>query len=303
VTSPSAARSRALLGVLFCVATWGVNYPAAKVAYREFSPLAYTGWRFLIAGALVLAWAWRSGAPLLPPRRLLPSGVLLAMSGVGVYQVFFAVGVARTSGFAAALLNSTSPLLSLLLVSLLGHERIGRAAIAGTVVAWSGVAAFLLSAHGSPDLGGLSGNVLCLVSAACWSVYSVTTSRLSDRLSGATSLATTFSLGLPLLLAFCAPEMARQDYGRVSFLGWAILVLSAVFPLYVCFRLWASALATLGVAATTRFSVLVPVVAGVSSAVWTGERFSGAKVASAGVVLLGLALARLGGRSGEREPS
>ncbi len=84
MTSPSAARSRALLGVLFCVAIWGVNYPAAKVAYREFSPLAYTGWRFLVAGALVLAWARRSGAPLLPPRRLLPSGVLLAMSGVGV---------------------------------------------------------------------------------------------------------------------------------------------------------------------------------------------------------------------------
>jgi len=147
------------------------------------------------------------------------------------------------------------------------------------------------------------GDLLFMAAAACWSVYSVTTSRLSDRLSGATSLATTFSLGLPLLLAFCAPEMARQDYAGVSFLGWAILVLSAVFPLYVCFRLWASALATLGVAATTRFSVLVPVVAGVSSAVWTGERFSGAKVASAGVVLLGLALARLGGRSGEREPS
>lgn len=294
-----AARSRAYLGVLACVAIWGVNYPATKVAYLEFSPLAYTGWRFLIAGVLILAWARRSGAPLLPPRPLLPGGLLLALSGVGVYQVFFAVGVARTSGFAAALLNSTSPLIALLLVSLLGHERIGRAAVFGTGVAWCGVAAFLLSAHGSPDLGGLAGNVLCLVSATCWAVYSVTTSRLSDRLPGATSLATTFGLGLPLLLAFCAPEMARQDYARVSLLAWTILVLSAVFPLYVCFRLWASALATLGVSATTRFSVLVPVVAGVSSALWTGERFSGAKVASASVVLMGLALARLGKRRPE----
>jgi len=294
VPTPSRARSLALLGVLACVVVWGVNYPATKVAYREISPLAYTGWRFLIAGALVLGWALRSGAPLVPPRGLRLHGLLLAMSGVGVYQLFFALGLARTSGFAAALLNSTSPLLSLLLVALLGQERIGRAAGLGTAVAWAGVLAFLLAAHGSADLGGLSGNLLCLVSATCWSIYSVTSSRLSTRLPAATALATTFLLGVPVLLAYCLPEMARQDYGRVSPLVWVILVLSAVFPLYVSFRLWAHGLAVLGVAATTRVGVLVPVLAGVSSAVWTGERFSGAKLASGAVVLAGLAIARLG---------
>ena len=37
-----------------------------------------------------------------------------------------------------------------------------------------------------------------------------------------------------------------------------------------------------------------PLVAGVASALWTGERFSGGKLVSAAVVLAGLALARLG---------
>jgi len=302
LTAPPASRSRAFLGVVLCVAVWGVNYPATKVAYRELDPLAYTGWRFLLAGALILAWARRSGAPVFPPRRLFPAGLLLAMTGVGVYQLFFAIGVSRTSGFAAALLNSVSPVLSLLLVAALGYERISRAAAAGTVVAWCGVLAFVVSAHGSADLGGLSGNLLCLASAACWSVYSVTSSRLSGQVPGATALATTFALGLPVLVAYCAPAMLRQDYGSVSPLTWLILVLSAVFPLYVSFRLWAHALAVLGVAATTRVGVLVPVVAGVSSAVWTGERFSGAKLASAAVVLAGLALARLGSDRGGGRP-
>ena len=293
-STPSSARPKALLGVLFCVLVWGANYPATKVAYREISPLAYTGWRFLLAAALILAWARRNGAPVLPPRGLRLRGLLLAMTGVGVYQLFFAVGVARTSGFAAALLNSVSPLLSLLLVAALGQERIGRTAVAGTVVAWGGVAAFLLSAHGSADLGGLWGNVLCLVSATCWSVYSVASSRFSTRIPHATALATTFALGTPVLLAYCLPAMVRQDYASVSPLAWTILVLSAVFPLYVSFRLWARGLAVLGVAATTRLGVLVPVVAGVSSALWTSERFSGAKLASAALVLGGLALSRLG---------
>lgn len=299
--SPSRARSQALLGVLACVLVWGLNYPATKVAYRELDPFAYTGWRFLVAGALIVGWAARTGAPLLPPRGLRAGGLLLAMTGVGVYQPFFALGLARTSGFAAALLNSTSPLLALLLVAALGHERIGRAAALGTAVAWSGVLAFLLSAHGSADLGGLTGNLLCLVSATCWAVYSVTTSRLSSRLPSATALATTFLLGLPLLLATCAPAMVRQDYRRVTPLVWLILVLSAVFPLYVSFRLWAHGLAVLGVAATTRFGVLVPILAGLSSAAWTGERFSAAKVASGAVVLAGLAIARSGRPRGSGE--
>ena len=187
-----------------------------------------------------------------------------------------------------------SPLLALLIVAALGYERIPRLAVAGTAVAWCGVAGFLVAAHGSVDLGGLSGNLLCLVSATFWAIYSVSSSRLSNRIPHATALATTFAFGTPVLLAYCAPSMARQNYADVSTLTWVILVLSAVFPLYASFRLWAHALAVLGVAATTRVSVLVPVVAGVSSALWTGERFSGAKLASAAVVLGGLALARLG---------
>lgn len=290
--APLGPRSKAVLGILFCVFVWGVNYPATKIAYLELSPLAYTGWRFLLAAVLIVGWAVRNGAAILPPRGLRLPGLLLAMSGVGVYQLFFALGVARTSGFAAALMNSVSPLLALLLVGALGYERIPRPAVAGTGIAWLGVAGFLVAAHGSADLGGLSGNLLCLASASLWAVYSVTSSRLSTRIPHATALATTFALGTPVLLAWCAPAMIRQDYAQVSAGTWAILVLSAVFPLYVSFRLWARGLAVLGVAATTRIGVLVPVLAGVSSALWTGERFSGAKVASAAVVLGGLALAR-----------
>jgi drug/metabolite transporter (DMT)-like permease len=293
LAAPLAARSKALLGVFLCVVVWGVNYPATKVAYRELSPLAYTGWRFLVAAALILGWAVRNGAPLLPPRGLRRYGLLLAMAGIGVYQPIFAIGVERTSGFAAALLNSVSPLLALLLVAALGYERIPPLAAAGTAVAWCGVALFLLAAHGSADLGGLSGNLLCLASATSWAVYSVTSSRLSARIPHATALAATFALGTPALLVWCVPAMVRQQYGAVSATTWVILVLSAVFPLYASFRLWAHGLAVLGVAKTTRVGVLVPVLAGVSSALWTGERFSGAKLASAAIVLGGLALTRI----------
>jgi drug/metabolite transporter (DMT)-like permease len=288
-------RAIAALAALACVVIWAVNYPAMKLAYREFHPLAYTGWRFVMAAAILVAWALAEREPVLPPRGSRGLALFMALSGVGVYQWFFALGVAKTSSFAAALLNAVSPLLSLLFVWLLGVEPMTRLSALGSVVAYLGVAVFVRTSHGG-DLGGLAGNLLCLGSAACWAAYNVAASRSHDRMSPATAQASTFLLGTIVVVGYGLPSMVKQDYGKVSLLSYTILVLSAILPLALAFRLWSHALKVLGVATSTSLAFLVPVVAGISSALMTGERFTLAKVASAGVVLTGLALTRLGRR-------
>ncbi len=293
----SGPRRKAFWGVLFCVLVWAVNYPAIKIAYREMSPLAYTGWRFVAASAVLVGWCLARSEPVVPKRDAWPLAALLALSGVGVYQVFFALGVAATSGFSAALLNSLSPLLSVGLVSLLGWERMGPRAALGSGVSYLGVALFLASAHGTADLGSASGNLLSLASASCWAVYNLASSRAAGRMSPLTAQAVTFAGGTVLVLAYSLPAMLRQDYARVSALTWTILALSSVVPLVVAFRLWSFAIQVLGVTRTSSFGFLVPVAAGVASALLTGERFTAGKLASAAVVLLGLAVTRTGGRA------
>ncbi|MGE5346293.1 MAG: DMT family transporter [Acidithiobacillales bacterium] len=291
MTSPPARRALAVWLALLTVGIWGVNYPAMKVALREMHPLAYTGWRFVLAAGLLLAeTSWRR-EPALPPRGQRALALLLALTGVGLYQVFFAWGVALTSGFAAALLNSTSPLFSALFAVSIGSERWTPLAAAGSLVAYGGVALFLASGHaaGGESLGG---NVLCLLSAMTWAVYTVAASRLPGRLSPLQSQFATFVGGSLPLIAYCGPAMARQDYTIVSPLTWTILVLSAVLPLVLAFRIWTWAIVVLGVAPTTSYGFLVPVVAGICSALWTGETFGFGKVASAAVVLFGLALTK-----------
>lgn len=291
--APAPAR-RALAAwlALLTVAVWGVNYPAMKVALREMHPLAYTGWRFVLAAGLLLAEAaWRR-EPFLPRRGRRALALLLALTGVGLYQVFFAWGVALTSGFAAALLNSTSPLFSALFAVLIGAERWTPLAAAGSLVAYGGVALFVAGSHAGGG-GSLGGNVLCLLSAMTWAVYTVAASRAPGRLTPLQTQFATFVGGSLPLVAYCAPAMARQDYAAVSPLTWTILVLSAVLPLVVAFRLWTRAIVVLGVAPTTSYGFLVPVIAGVCSALWTGETFGFGKVASAAIVLVGLALTKV----------
>ncbi len=285
---------RAYSGILFCVVVWAVNYPAMKIALRELAPLAYTGWRFALAAGILVVWALVRRSPIFPSRAELPFALLLALTGVVVYQWFFALGVGATSGFSAALLNGVSPLLAVLLVTLLGWERLTPYAAAGSVLAYVGVGLFLWSAHGGSDLGSLAGNLLCLGSAACWAVYCVITSRAEGRIEPFTAHVSMFVLGAPAVLAYCLPSMLAQDYAAVSAAAWIICALSAVLPLVVAFHLWNIGIRVLGVARTTRLAFLIPVLAGVASAVWTGERFTATKLASAALVLLGLALTRFG---------
>jgi len=295
VPSAPPNRTRAALLALLTVAVWGVNYPAIKVILREMSPLAFTGWRFAVAAALLGTEAALRREPVLPPRGSRGLALLLALTGVALYQWFFIWGVAGTSGFAASLLNSTSPLFSVLFVVLLGQERFTLLAGAGTAVAYGGVALFLRTSHGDGG-GSLAGNVLCLLSAATWAVYTVAASRLPGRLTPFQSQFATFVGGsLPLLLT-CLPAMARQDYAAVRAGTWVLVVLSAIVPLVLAFRVWTHALGVLGVGPTTSFGFLVPVIAGISSAAWTGETFGPGKLGAAAVVLLGLALTIWGRR-------
>ncbi|MGZ6987806.1 MAG: DMT family transporter, partial [Thermoanaerobaculia bacterium] len=146
------SRPLAVLAALVSVVIWAVNYPATKVVYRELSPLAFTGWRIFLAAAFLVTEALVRRERLLPPPGARGLALVLALSGVGVYQWLYAVGLASTSGFSAALLNSVSPLIALLFVVVLGLERLSPLAAAGSFVAWSGVVFFVSSARGA-DFG------------------------------------------------------------------------------------------------------------------------------------------------------
>jgi len=301
VTAPL-RRPLAVLGALASVVIWAVNYPATKVVYRELSPLAFTGWRLLLATTFLLAEALVRRERIVPLPGARGLALVLALSGVGVYQWLYALGLASTSGFSAALLNSVSPLIAMLLVVVLGWERMSPLAGAGSLVAWGGVALFVSSSRG-PDLGSTAGNLMCLGAATSWAVYNVASARAGRFLSPLGAQLAAFGGGTVLVLAYTLPAMLRQDYARLSPSTWVIAVLSTFLPLVVAFRLWLGAVRTLGVAQATSFGFLIPVLAGIASAILTGERFNARKVLSATVVLSGLAVIRVGRRPDSPDPT
>ena len=96
---------------------------------------------------------------------------------------------------------------------------------------------------------------------------------------------------VPLLLVSLSDAL-RQDWQTVSLSGWLSIVYLAIFPVYIAYILWNYAIARRGVAKASSFGLLVPIVAGLLSAIFVGEPFGPLKLLGAGLVLAGLVIVR-----------
>ena len=83
-----------------------------------------------------------------------------------------------------------------------------------------------------------------------------------------------------------------QHWDAISLWGWVGIIYMVVLPVYVAYMLWNWAIARRGAAAATSFTLLVPILSGVLSALLLGEEFGVAKVLGAVCVLVGLLIVR-----------
>src|SRR6185312_3157163 len=117
--------------LLFLMATiWGINFSAVKAGTQAMPPATFTALRIGLAAIAMFTYAgFQRNA--WPPRRdwivLLGLGVI----GNGIYQLFFANGVARTRVGDAALIVAAGPALIAIASHMVGIERLTLRAVTG----------------------------------------------------------------------------------------------------------------------------------------------------------------------------
>jgi drug/metabolite transporter (DMT)-like permease len=154
--SAAVSRNAALFAVMCLV--WGLTWLPVKVGAAHVPPIFLAATRFVIAGALMLAWAGRDAAkiPGSARSRLLVTALLV---NTGNYALLF-WGVARAPTGLAAIVNfATIPVFSLLASHWLEGEAIGRRQLASIGLGTLGLALLFAtramgafgSAPASPD--------------------------------------------------------------------------------------------------------------------------------------------------------
>ena len=274
----SRPRYLVLLATLCCL-LWGSAYPAIKGGYALLgiarsdtaAQLAFAGWRFLLAGALLLAMARLMGKSVwaLAPVQWGQLG-LLGLAQTALQYVFFYVGLANTTGVKASILNATGTFFSVLLAHFLyANDRLSRRKAMGCAVGFVGV--MVVNLRGAQGLDAeftLLGEGFIVIAAFVLSAASIYGKRLSQRIDPMVMTGWQLGIGgLVLLLGGLAGggDIRGWSAGSLALLGY-MAVLSAV-----AFALWAALLKHNRVGQVTVFNFLIPVFGALLSALFLGE--------------------------------
>lgn len=273
---------------------WASTFLVTKELFDHLSVFAYIAVRFglmTVVAFLVLWFTVRRNPSQrwIPQRADWPRVIAAGLMGFTLNGLGFNLGVDLTSVFSAAFLNTTAPLFTILFLAMVG-ERPPLVAWLGVTISTVGVAIFLLDQSGGER--SLLGDVLCLASAAAFSLYSIWVRPLTRTYSGPVTTAWTLLAGAIPLVLIGLPAALDQDWNALSAQSWVALGYLVVFPIYVAYTLFNYTVQHRGAAFTSSFILLVPVLSGLLATLFYSDPFGPTKLLGAALILTGLVAIR-----------
>lgn len=277
---------------LCTVSVWGLTFAATKVLLQAFTPIEILFSRFLI-GFIALFAIY----PKISPIRSIKEETLFLFAGFfGVTLYFLLENTALQYTFAsnAGLLVAVSPFISVLLAYLfLKDEKLKPSFFTGMALAVAGCALVILNGASLPQINSL-GDILALLAAASWALYSLFVKRINNlKYNALSATRKIFFYGIlmmvPLLpfLDFKPDIYALKNHKYLFNMLFLGLGASAL-----CFVSWSKAVKILGTVKTSMYIYLVPAVTVVSSVIILQEPITmtagfGIALITSGLILSG----------------
>ena len=274
----------------------GIGFAPIFVRLSELGPVATGFYRVLLA--LPVLWLWMAHAPQSHADRRPAS--LADYRGLILAGVFFAADLAAwhwsityTSVANATLLANAAPIFVTLGARVLFAEHFSRRFLVAMTLAMGGVVILM---SGSLQLGSraLLGDGLGVLTAIFYAAYILSVSRLRRTFSAATIMVWTGAV----TAASLAPLMmlSETQWAPMTLTGWAVLLALALVSHAGGQSLIAFALAHLSAAFSSVSLLVQPVVAAFLAWWILAEGVHGWQWVGAGIVLIGIVLARRASR-------
>lgn len=279
------------LGMLLVVFIWGGNLTITRGVFQSISPLPFIGLRFALSLGLLLAVVAAFGESLRIDPALRTRAIWLGLIGNTLYQFLFQIGLSLTSAANTALLIATAPIW-MVLIGLLRGERVSRAAWGGIGLSFAGIALVLAGRGVSVSFNTLLGDLLVLLSAICWAIYTMGARPLLARYSALKTTTLTMLSGTPLLVLAGIPGMLTLNWASVPAVAWGGLLYSAVLSIVLAYIIWYSSVQRAGAVRTAIYGNLVPVAGVLIAWAFGGEPITMVQIGGAAAILAGLVLTR-----------
>jgi drug/metabolite transporter (DMT)-like permease len=268
----------------------GTAVVATRFVVGACDPLILGAFRFGIGVLFLLPMALIQGTTW-PSRRDWPAVAGLGLLFFGLFPILFNASLVFTTAARGSLALSTLPLLTLIVGSVLGVERLTVRKTTGVLVAMTGVAIALLSGLSLAPAAAWLGDLLMVGAALCMALYSVLSKPFIRRSGAIPFTASAMAVGaLCLVVVSCI----RGGFASVAGFGtpqWLAIAYLGLFGSAVTFFLWAFAL---GRTTPTRVAISVtvnPVMASLVGVVILHEPISWNLVVGLTTVVLGIWIA------------
>jgi len=287
----------ALLKVTLAVIFWGASFVATKVALQEVSPATIVWLRFAM-GVIILGLAVLLRRQFtLPNKSDLAYFALLGFIGITFHQWLQSTGLLTAEATTTAWIVATTPIFMALLGWLILKERLFWLQILGIGIAAFGVLLVVtdgnLASLASGSFGS-QGDLLVLISAPNWAIFSVLSRRGLKTHPAARMVFYVMAFGwlFSSVIFFLGPGLA--DLANLSWKGWAGVIFLGIFCSGLAYIFWYDGLQVLPVAQAGAFVYLEPFITTIVAAVLLNEPLVWASLLGGLGILIGVWLVQTG---------
>ncbi|MBI5936119.1 MAG: DMT family transporter [Chloroflexi bacterium] len=286
------------ISALFSVVIWGATFVATKIALTEVSPATIIWIRFgigvLILGATVLAR--RQFA--IPAASDLGMLALLGFVGVTFHQWLQATGLQTTRATNTAWIVATIPVFTALLGWLFLKEKMGWFRVGGIAVAAFGVLLIVSDGNlASLFTGGFGaiGDLLILISALNWAVYTILSRRELARHPAARMMFYVMLFGwLFTCIWIFTIGPGLGEIPALTFKGWMAILALGIFGSGFAYIAWYDALQEIPASQLGVFINIEPLITTILAAWMINEPITLITLIGGAIIIFGVWLVNRG---------
>jgi drug/metabolite transporter (DMT)-like permease len=287
----SNARLVPYIEVFFAVVVWGASFIATKVALADLSPITIVWLRFAMGVVMLGITVAMRRQFALPNKNEWGYFALLGFLGITFHQGLQSNGLITSEASTTAWIIATTPVFMALLGWLVLKERLDGVRILGILLAFIGVLAVVSDGNlASISIGkfGAPGDVLILISAINWAIFSTLSRRGLKSYPASLMMFYVMSLGWVFTSFLFIPTGGLSEIPRLTTNGWISILFLGIFCSGLAYIAWYDALQVLSAAQTGVFLYIEPLVAVVVAAIVLAEPITWGSLLGGMVILIGV---------------
>ncbi|UCC86372.1 MAG: DMT family transporter [Anaerolineales bacterium] len=260
--------------LLLMAVFWGGTFIAGRIISRDVEPFSAAFSRFFIASIflLVLTWRLEGKLPSIKKSQVIPI-ILLGMTGIFGYNVFFFNGLKTVTAGRASLIVATNPIFISALSSLLFKERLSLIKVVGIFISVSGAIIVITTGNLTQIWNGSLGwgELYIFGCVLSWVAYSLIGKAILAELSPLISVSYSSVAGTVALLVPAYLEGVTQKFSHYPESSWLGFVYLALFGSVLGFRWYYEGIKKIGPMKASIFINFVPISATVLAFLILGE--------------------------------